>query len=573
MGNIVSRKIISRVIGKDVDVDDININDIDITFYKNVVSDSDYKFDFKKFLRQINKELVRVEKASAIINANKEATIIKENLTNIWFKNTDTNYVIHYGPTNSSKTYNSINRLKRAESGVYLSPLRLLSYEVYDKLNTEGILCDLVTGEEIINIEGSTISSRTVEMMDYKNYFDVVVIDESFMIGDSDRGKAWLKAILETNAREIHIISSLESLDILKDILTRTNKKFETIEYKRLTPLVFKDETYPYNNPLPGSVFITFSRIDVLMEKARLESLGYDVSILYGNLPPEVKKEQMRKFIEKETNICISTDVIGMGLNLPCEHIIFLKTSKYDGYQIRFLNTTEVKQIGGRAGRYGMYKTGYVWSLSHNEMIKKNLFDENKNTEKAYCGISYDSLSKFDGNILDKLRHYSKVDFIPNELKDIVVLEDINKYIQMCIGSTNILNIKDTKTAWTLLNLPVKKKLDFWDSVVTKIYRGKNINIPFTPLDIVDIVSLEVAEEMISNIELLCYLYNTSIGKTLISDTYFEEIISTKYIIIDNINKYLLDKKLGSVKKCGKCGKNIGIDNRNKLCDYCYYML
>ncbi len=39
------------------------------------------------------------------------------------------------GPTNSGKTHNAIEALKRSEVGVYCSPLRLLALEQYDRLN------------------------------------------------------------------------------------------------------------------------------------------------------------------------------------------------------------------------------------------------------------------------------------------------------------------------------------------------------------------------------------------------------------------------------------------------------
>ena len=57
-------------------------------------------------------------------------------------------FVLHIGPTNSGKTYQSINALKEAKSGVYLGPLRLMALEVFDKLNAEGCPCMLLTGEE-----------------------------------------------------------------------------------------------------------------------------------------------------------------------------------------------------------------------------------------------------------------------------------------------------------------------------------------------------------------------------------------------------------------------------------------
>ncbi len=37
------------------------------------------------------------------------------------------------GPTNSGKTYNAMQKLKKANSGLYLAPLRLLALEGYEE--------------------------------------------------------------------------------------------------------------------------------------------------------------------------------------------------------------------------------------------------------------------------------------------------------------------------------------------------------------------------------------------------------------------------------------------------------
>ena len=48
-------------------------------------------------------------------------------------------FILHVGPTNSGKTYNSLERLGTARHGMYLGPLRLLALEVYDKFTDKGI--------------------------------------------------------------------------------------------------------------------------------------------------------------------------------------------------------------------------------------------------------------------------------------------------------------------------------------------------------------------------------------------------------------------------------------------------
>lgn len=74
---------------------------------------------------------------------------------------------------------------------MYCGPLRLLALEVYEKLNRQGVLTNLSTGQEKRVVPGATHTSSTLEMVSLNQEYDVVVIDEIQMISDSDRGYAW----------------------------------------------------------------------------------------------------------------------------------------------------------------------------------------------------------------------------------------------------------------------------------------------------------------------------------------------------------------------------------------------
>lgn len=73
-----------------------------------------------------------------------------------------------------------------------------------------------------------------------------------------------------------------------------------------------------------------------------------------------MRRLQYDAFQRGENDILISTDAIGMGVNLPIRRIIFTELEKFDGEQFRVLTSQEIKQIAGRAGRIGIYEIGYV---------------------------------------------------------------------------------------------------------------------------------------------------------------------------------------------------------------------
>ena len=99
-----------------------------------------------------------------------------------------------------------------------------------------------------------------------------------------------------------------------------------------------------------GTAFIVFSRKDVHAVAGELQRKGFRCSVIYGALPYDVRRNEVKRYVNGETDIVVATDAIGMGLNLPIERVIFLTTEKFDGTQQRPLTPTEIKQIAGRAG-------------------------------------------------------------------------------------------------------------------------------------------------------------------------------------------------------------------------------
>lgn len=269
---------------------------------------------------------------------------------------------LHLGQTNTGKTYQAIQRLKQSTTGIYLAPLRILALEIYERLNEEGVPCHLLTGEEEVLIEGATHRSSTVEKLNLDGVYDVAVIDEIQMIGDSQRGAAWTRALLGLRCPEIHLCGALNAKEVLIDILSDCEDEYEIIEYVRQVPLEIVKEPFKLNEVQIGDAFILFSKRKVLELANFYRESGIRASVIYGDLPPEVRKMQYHDFIDKENIILVSTDAIGMGVNLPIRRIIFMNLQKFDGEEERWLTSQEVKQIAGRAGRKGLYEVGYVCS-------------------------------------------------------------------------------------------------------------------------------------------------------------------------------------------------------------------
>ena len=267
--------------------------------------------------------------------------------------------IFHVGPTNSGKTYEALQKLKAADTGYYLAPLRLLALEGYENLKKEGVPVSLITGEEEIIDEESTHISSTIEMLNNSVDVEVCVIDEIQMIDDRDRGWAWANALIGAPAKTVILTGSSNALSAVVELCKYLDEALEVITFERMNPLTLLDTSTPLSKVEKQSAVIAFSRREVLSFKQQL-SAKHRVSVVYGNLSPEVRREEARRFREGESDILVATDAIAMGLNLPIKTILFAKDNKFDGLRRRELTPSEVLQISGRAGRYGIHENGFV---------------------------------------------------------------------------------------------------------------------------------------------------------------------------------------------------------------------
>ncbi|OYZ63396.1 MAG: helicase, partial [Sulfuricurvum sp. 24-42-5] len=300
--------------------------------------------------------------------------------------------VFHVGPTNSGKTYTAMKKLRSVGTGYYLAPLRLLALEGYEELREEGINASLITGEEQILDEDATHISSTIEMLNFEVEVDVCVIDEVQMIGDRDRGWAWANAIIGAPAKTVIMTGSTNALDAITALAHYLDEPLEIVEFERMNPLELMKSPVALDKIEPKTAIIVFSRSNALRIKQQISST-YRTSIIYGNLSPEVRREEARRFREGETDVLVATDAIAMGLNLPIKTLIFSKADKFDGQSQRSLTSSEVQQIAGRAGRYGLSEHGYVGGVN-NEILKKiaPLFTQ----EAKKVSIPFNVMANFD---------------------------------------------------------------------------------------------------------------------------------------------------------------------------------
>ena len=274
---------------------------------------------------------------------------------------------LYVGPPNSGKTHAAFERLAQATAGAYLAPLRLLALEGRDRLETRGVPCSLLTGEEHVPVPDARVVSSTVEMVNTRQAIDVAVIDEAQMLFDPDRGWAWTQAIVGVPARELIVICSAYAVEAIRRLLAVCGEAAEVREFERKQHVQLLKAPVPLEALRAGDAVVAFSRREVLMLRDRIAQQGHRVSVIYGALPPEVRRGEAERFASGQTQVLVATDAIGMGLNLPIRRVLFSSVTKFDGEADRDLTESEAHQIAGRAGRYGLHDEGHAGVLREAE--------------------------------------------------------------------------------------------------------------------------------------------------------------------------------------------------------------
>ena len=283
--------------------------------------------------------------------------------------------VAHLGPTNSGKTHDALAFLAEHGRGVYAGPLRMLAQEAHRRL--AALLGEekvgLVTGEERVN-EHAPILCCTVEMAPGSG--DVLVLDEVQWADDEERGAAWTQLLLAGEYRHMRLLGALDALPLVR----RAFPAAELRVHERKLPLEFVGARQ-LRALTPGTVVVAFSRKAVLALAGEVNRLQPDrVAVLYGAMPLASRREEIDRFLHGSAEVCVATDVLGHGVNLPCETLLFAETTKFDGEQRRDLLPWELAQIAGRAGRFGLVERGHVgvlvgvpWASADPEIVESAL--------------------------------------------------------------------------------------------------------------------------------------------------------------------------------------------------------
>ncbi len=91
--------------------------------------------------------------------------------------------------------------------------------------------------------------------------------------------------------------------------------------------------------------------------------LPLGIGFHHAGLLPIIKEIVEELFGMGKIKVLYTTETFAVGINMPAKSVCFESLRKFDGISFRFLNSKEFFQIAGRAGRRGIDKHGYVYSM------------------------------------------------------------------------------------------------------------------------------------------------------------------------------------------------------------------
>jgi len=337
------------------------------------------------------------------------------------FLNSNKNILL-IAPTGIGKTtIAEIIVLMSENKSVYISPLRALSYQVYNELSQiEPVR--LATGDVYIDDQEEVeerIIMTTYEKMDsmirrnydWLNQVSTIFLDELHNMRDPKRSEAIeliLEGALEKGKRIITASATIGEIERIAEWLNaeiiRADKRpvplFEYVKYgnklidKNGKVIELKKDLIEYILDKGKNILIfENTRKRAESEYDRLKLIYKDKVILFhGGLSREEREEALQKIIRGEVKIVVSTTALGQGVNLPIYCVLLkemelpqVENGRFVGW--RRMSINEYKQIAGRAGRPRFDKEGIAVIEAKSEYQAKlftNYLKDNYESIKSY---------------------------------------------------------------------------------------------------------------------------------------------------------------------------------------------
>lgn len=323
--------------------------------------------------------------------------------------------------------------LKTGQVAYYTTPLIALTEQKFDELQQAAVRwgfsesdVGLVTGNRRVNpdarlkvVVAEILLNRLLssDEFDFANVASVVM-DEFHSFNDPERGVVWelslallpqhvrlmllsatvgnavdfLLWLREEHGRKVQLIQSQDRKvplefhwvnELLADHLEQMQ---DGTEQTRRTPaLVFcfnRQECWTVAEQLKGKGLLRDGQQKELAARLDLWSwsggagpklkqlLMRGVGVHHAGLLPKFRRRVERLFQEKLLSVCICTETLAAGINLPARSVVLTTLLTGPPGKKTLVNPSSAHQIFGRAGRPQFDDKGYVYAMAHEDDVK-----------------------------------------------------------------------------------------------------------------------------------------------------------------------------------------------------------
>jgi len=173
------------------------------------------------------------------------------------------------------------------------------------------------------------------------------------------------------------------------------------------------------------------------------ELKGLRVGLIHGKMKSAEKDNVMRKFVDGQLDVLVSTTVIEVGVNVPNANLMVIENAERFGL-------SQLHQLRGRVGR-GKYKSYCILFNQSKSDIAKQRMEIMTSTNNGFVISEKDLELRGPGDVFGVRQHGLPEFKIANLYRDMEILKDVQKAVKNIIESNLLLNDQ-----YMLLN----KKLD-----------------------------------------------------------------------------------------------------------------
>lgn len=130
------------------------------------------------------------------------------------------------------------------------------------------------------------------------------------------------------------------------------------------------------------------------------------IMIHHAGLLPHLKEVIERLFSTGLIKVLCATETFAVGVNMPARSVVFSSLFKFNGVTTQLMKVREHSQMSGRAGRRGIDKVGYAYTVVDeplpSESVKRILFG-NSEPIKSQFNLSYSTILRLYERLGEKI--------------------------------------------------------------------------------------------------------------------------------------------------------------------------